>query len=79
MMQPSDRPGIRALHARAYSSRWHRFVGLYVVGVLVFLGCMGWAEHLGLSRLWIGPIFLFVTVMVYALIGISGRTGSPEE
>ena len=79
MTQPSDRPGIRALHARAYSSRWHRFVGLYVVGVLVFLGCMGWAEHLGLSRLWIGPIFLFVTVMVYALIGISGRTGSPEE
>ena len=54
MTQPSDRPGIHALHARAYSSRWHRFVGLYVVGVLVFLGCMGWAEHLGLSRLWIG-------------------------
>lgn len=70
MTQPSDRPGIRALHARAYSSRWHRFVGLYVVGVLVFLGCMGWAEHLGLSRLWIGPIFLFVTVMVLSLIHI---------
>lgn len=67
------------LRAARYRWRWHRFVGLYTVGFLGFLGLMIGAEHMGLSRHWIGPVFLFVTVMVYALIGVFGRTGSPEE
>ena len=69
----------RSAAQRAYRGRWHRFVGLYTLGTLGFLAWMAWAESLGLSRQWIGPIFLFVTVMVYALIGIFGRTSSPEE
>ncbi|PUE14222.1 cation acetate symporter [Limnohabitans sp. MMS-10A-178] len=40
---------------------------------------MGWAEHEGLSRNLIGPIFLFSTVMIYALIGVAGRTSDAEE
>lgn len=40
---------------------------------------MAWAEGQGLSRQWLGPGFLFLTVMVYALIGVSARTGNPEE
>ncbi len=67
------------LRAARYRWRWHRFVGLYTLGVLGFLGLMIWAESLGLARHWIGPVFLFVTVMVYALIGVFGRTGSAEE
>ena len=67
------------LRAARHRWRWHRFVGLYTLGVLGFLGLMIWAESLGLARHWIGPIFLFVTVMVYALIGVFGRTGSAEE
>lgn len=63
----------------SYQGRWHRFVGYYILGVLFFLLAMTAAEAQGLSRQWIGPIFLFVTVMVYALIGVSGRTGNPEE
>jgi len=43
------------------------------------LGVMGWAEHEGLSRNLIGPIFLFSTVMIYALIGVAGRTSDAEE
>ncbi|RYF25150.1 MAG: cation acetate symporter [Comamonadaceae bacterium] len=64
---------------RAYARRLHRFLVLYVLGVLGFLAVMAWAEQRGLSRHWIGPIFLFVTVMVYAGIGVYGRTTDPEE
>ncbi|MDR6216122.1 VC_2705 family sodium/solute symporter [Paracidovorax wautersii] len=65
--------------ARAYARRLHRFLVLYVLGVLGFLAAMAWAESRGLSRHWIGPIFLFLTVMVYAGIGVYGRTTDPEE
>jgi len=63
------------------TSQWrlHRILALYVLGVLGFLALMAWAEQRGLSRQWIGPIFLFLTVMVYAAIGVYGRTSDPEE
>ncbi|MDF1484302.1 VC_2705 family sodium/solute symporter [Ramlibacter sp. H39-3-26] len=64
---------------RAYQRRLHRIVACYTVGVLAFLLFMAWAENQGLSRQWIGPIFLFMTVMAYAAIGIWGRTTDPEE
>ena len=63
----------------AYKWRLHRNVILYVVVLLCLLGAMGWAEERGLSRSLIGPIFLFSTVMIYALIGISGRTSQADE
>ena len=59
--------------------RLHRTLALYVLGLLGFLLLMTWAEAQGLSRQWIGPIFLFLTVMVYAAIGVYGRTSDPEE
>ena len=64
---------------RAYRRRLHRILALYVLGVVGFLVLMVWAEAQGLSRHWIGPIFLFLTVMVYAGIGVYGRTTDPEE
>ncbi|MBY0410837.1 MAG: cation acetate symporter, partial [Burkholderiaceae bacterium] len=65
--------------ARAYQWRLHRILALYVMGVLGFLAVMTWAEYQGLSRQWIGPIFLFLTVMAYAGIGVYGRTTDPED
>jgi cation/acetate symporter len=62
-----------------YKWRLHRNVALAVLALLLSLGVMAWAEQQGLSRSLIGPIFLFTTVMVYALIGISGRTTDAEE
>ena len=64
---------------KAYLWRLHRIFTLYVIGVVAFLALMAWAEQQGLSRHWIGPIFLFLTVMVYAGIGVYGRTTDPEE
>ena len=63
----------------AYKWRLHRNVLIYVVLLLCLMCVMGWAEHQGLSRNLIGPIFLFSTVMIYALIGVSGRTANADE
>ncbi|MDO5692926.1 MAG: VC_2705 family sodium/solute symporter [Pseudomonadota bacterium] len=65
--------------ARAYVHRLHRKVALFLVGFVAFLLLMAWAERAGLSRGWIGPIFLFLSVMVYAVIGIYARTTDPED
>jgi cation/acetate symporter len=62
-----------------YVRRLHRTFAIYVAIVLAFLAAMAWAEHRGLSRFWIGPIFVFASVMMYAAIGISRRTADPEE
>lgn len=64
---------------RAWHARLHRLLALYAAGVLGFLLLMAWAEQRGLSRHWIGPIFLFLSVMVYAAIGVHGRTTDPDE
>ena len=64
---------------RSYRWRLHRNVLLFIVLFLGLLGAMAWAEQAGLSRNLIGPIFLFTTVMIYALIGIAGRTTDADE
>ena len=64
---------------RSYTARLGRILALYVAGLLGFVGLMAWAEQQGLSRQWIGPIFLFLTVMAYAAIGVYGRTTDPDE
>ncbi|WOI47758.1 VC_2705 family sodium/solute symporter [Acidovorax sp. BLS4] len=63
----------------AYGRRLRRILALYVAGVIAFLAVMAWAEQRGLSRHWIGPIFLFLSVMVYAAIGVYGRTTDADE
>jgi cation/acetate symporter len=63
----------------AYRWRIHRNVLIYIGVLVTLMGVMAWAEQWGLSRNLIGPIFLFSTVMIYALIGISGRTSDQDE
>ncbi|MBI5274934.1 MAG: VC_2705 family sodium/solute symporter [Burkholderiales bacterium] len=63
----------------AYKWRLARILAQYVLGLCIVLGILAWAEQNGVSRQWLGPFFLFATVMVYAAIGIHGRTTDPEE
>ncbi len=63
----------------AYKRRLHRNLALYVVALAAFLLLMAWAEQAGMSKVWLGPIFLFSSVMIYACIGIYGRTSDAEE
>jgi cation/acetate symporter len=74
-MNKSAQAGISS----AYRWRIHRNVLIYIGVLVTLMGVMAWAEQWGLSRNLIGPIFLFSTVMIYALIGISGRTSDQEE
>ena len=73
----ADKRGL--LRGPAYQRRLHLILAAYTVGVLLFLLGLGWAEQHGLSRHWIGPVFLFSTVMVYAAIGVWGRTSDADE
>ncbi|RYY97435.1 MAG: cation acetate symporter, partial [Comamonadaceae bacterium] len=66
-------------HYAAYKRRLARILSLYVLGLCAALGALALAEQSGLSRQWLGPIFLFSTVMVYAAIGIYGRTTDADE
>jgi len=63
----------------AYKLRLHRTLAVFVAGFIAFLMLLAWAEQRGLSRFWLGPIFMFSTVMMYAAIGIYGRTTDPHE
>ena len=68
-----------ATHPAGYLWRLHRNVLIYIAILITLFGAMAWAEQWGLSRNLIGPIFLFTTVMIYAFIGISGRTSDEDE
>ncbi len=63
----------------AYKRRLHQILAFYVFALVLFLLLMAWAEHSGVSRRWLGPIFLLSTVMMYGGIGIYARTSDPEE
>lgn len=65
-------------YARYQRSIHRRFLA-YVVLFLVFLGVLALAEQTGLRKIWVGAIFLFATVFLYALIGIYGRTSKASE
>lgn len=71
----------RAMAERGKNGRWrlHRALAWYVLCVLGVLALMAWAEHHGFSRQWIGPVFLFGSIMVYAAIGVRGRTTDADE
>lgn len=62
-----------------YLRRLHRTFAVYVVCLLLFLAMMALAERGGLSRYWIGGIFLFSSLALYASIGIYCRTTDAAE
>ncbi len=63
----------------AYRRRLHWRFGAYVLCLLLFLLVLALAEQWGLKKSWVGAIFLFATVCLYAVIGIYGRTSDSAE
>jgi cation/acetate symporter len=51
----------------------------YTGGFLVFVVVLGILEQMGLSRQWIGLVFLLATIGLYAGIGIMSRTTDAAE
>lgn len=62
-----------------YKRRLHRRFGLYVLLVLLFIAALAVAESMGLSKPWVAGIFLSTTLVLYAVIGVVGRTADANE
>jgi cation/acetate symporter len=63
----------------AYKRRLHRAFATYIGYLLLFLLVMALAERMGMSKQWVGAIFLVVSVGLYAVIGIYSRTVDANE
>ncbi len=57
---------------------WRGYV-VYTFGFVVLILVLALLEIMGLARQWIGYVFLLVTVVLYAGIGIYCRTSDPVE
>ena len=51
----------------------------YTAGFIAFVLVIGVLEQMGLSRNWIGFLFLAATVLMYAGIGVVSRTSDPAQ
>ncbi len=69
----------RRSQAAAFKRELRSVFGWYTVGFLLFLLLLAGLEQLGLSRQWIGLIFLLTTIALYAGIGILSRTTDAAE
>ncbi len=78
----SDTPGAAAPgrpSGAALRSRLHRVYGAYSAGFVLFVLAVAYLEHTGLSKKWIGLIFLLSSVILYAGIGLITRTTDADE
>jgi cation/acetate symporter len=64
---------------RLSSRKFHKRFALYVVCLLLFLLGLALAERAGLSKAWVAGIFLAATLVMYAVIGVYGRTADASE
>ncbi len=63
----------------AFKKSLNKVYGWYTGGFVVFVITLGGLELMGLSRDWIGFIFLIATIGLYASIGIMSRTNDANE
>jgi len=64
---------------KSFTSQLAKVYGFYTGGFLTVVILLAIAEQMGLSRAWIGYIFLILTVALYAGIGIMSRTNDADE
>jgi cation/acetate symporter len=63
----------------AFFRRMRRYYALYTLGFVLFLGVVAILEREGFPRAWIGYVFMFSTIVVYAGIGVISRTSDVDE
>ena len=56
-----------------------RYFGLYTAGFGLLLVALSILEYEGVPRFWLGYLFLFATIVVYAGIGVFSRTSDVSE
>src|SRR5882672_2759839 len=65
--------------SRLFFNQLKRYYSWYTGGFVIFLVVLAVLENLHLPRVWIGYIFMFATVALYAGIGIMTRTADVAE
>lgn len=63
----------------AFKKQLNKVYAWYTGGFLAFVVVLAIAEQMGLTRQWVGYIFLAATVLLYAGIGVMSRTNDAAE
>jgi cation/acetate symporter len=64
---------------RSYFLKLSNYYLWYTICFLLFLLALGMLEREGMPRLWIGYLFMFATIVLYATIGVISRTSNVSE
>jgi cation/acetate symporter len=64
---------------RSYAQKLSRYYLLYTAGFILFLVALAILEKEGFPRTWIGYLFIFSTIVLYAGIGVISRTSDVSE
>lgn len=72
-------PGFDTVAYGMHKRMLHRRFALYVVCLIAFLFALALAERRGLPKVWVAGIFLSATLVLYAVIGVFGRTADAAE
>ena len=62
-----------------FGRRLMLYYGLFTLGLFGFVGMMALLERSNADALWLGYVFLFVTIAIYACIGLICRTSDLSE
>ena len=62
-----------------FSQQLRRYYGWYTCGFLTLIGTLAFLEQQGMPARWIGYVFLFFTIFLYAAIGVLSRTADVSE
>ena len=55
---------------KKFSARLTRYYAWYTVGFILFLITLAILEREGFPRAWLGYLFIFATIVLYASIGV---------
>jgi len=72
-------PGFDTLIFSRQTRRYHRRFLLLLLGLGVTLASLVVAERMGLPRVWLAAVFLGLTLLVYSVVGVLGRTAEASE
>ena len=64
---------------KIFSALLTRYYAWYTVGFILFLIVLAILEREGFPRAWIGYLFIFATIVLYAAIGVISRTSDVSE
>lgn len=66
-------------NTRRYFRRLSRYYLWFTLCFGLFLGALGILEKEGMPRQWIGYLYMFATIVLYATIGVVSRTSNVSE